>query len=132
MKYTVLTILVPTALSFAGCAVTVPCAAKASNGMTFIGSATAPISPKPGRFELYSATGLKCYGTYNQWDYNLTIQVPFYVSAGRHGIATVSRDNTGRNAIGVGQANDGTTFTFLVGAAMQQIQFRGRGRPQSA
>jgi hypothetical protein len=50
--------------------------------MTFIGSATAPISPKPGRFELYSATGLRCYGTYNQWDYNLTIRVPFYVSDG--------------------------------------------------
>ncbi len=122
MKHTVLSILVLTALSCAGCAVTVPCAAKASNGMTFIGSATATMSPKPGSFELYSATGLRCYGTYNQWDYNLTIRVPFYVSDGRHGIATVSRDNTGRNAIGVGQANDGTTFTFLMGAAMQQIQ----------
>jgi hypothetical protein len=47
------------------CAVTVPCAAKASNEMTFIGSATALLSQKPGSFELYSATGLKCYGTYS-------------------------------------------------------------------
>ena len=122
MKHTVLTILVLTALSCAGCAVTVPCAAKDSNGMTFIGSATATMSSKPGSFELYSANGLRCYGTYNQWDYNLTVRVPFYVSDGRHGIATVSRDNTGKNAIGVGQANDGTTFTFLMGSAMQQIQ----------
>ena len=122
MKHTVLTILVLTALSCAGCAVTVPCAAKASNGMTFIGSATATMSSKPGSFTLYSANGLKCYGTYNQWDDNLTIQVPFYVSDGRHGVATVTRDGTGMNAIGVGQANDGTTFTFLMGAAMQQIQ----------
>jgi hypothetical protein len=103
------------------CAVTVPCAAKASNGMTFIGSATATMSSKPGSFTLYSASGLKCYGTYNQWNTNLTIQVPFYVSDGRHGLATVSRDGTGLNAIGVGRANDGTTFTFLMGDAMRQI-----------
>ena len=109
-------------IGLSACAVTVPCAAKASNGMTFIGSATATMSSKPGSFELYSATGLRCYGTYNQWDYNLTIRVPFYLSDGRHGIATVSRDNTGKNAIGVGQANDGITFTFLMGSAMQQIQ----------
>ena len=104
------------------CAVTVPCAAKASNGMTFIGSATATMSSQPGSFTLYSANGLKCYGTYNQWDTSLTIQVPFSVSDGRHGVATVSRDGTGLSAIGLGQANDGTTFTFLMGAAMQQIQ----------
>jgi len=36
---------------------------------------------------------------YNQWDYNLTIRVPFYVSDGRHA-----------TRFGVGQANDGTTF----------------------
>ena len=109
-------------IGLSACAVTVPCAAKASNGMTFIGSATATMSSKPGSFMLYSANGLKCYGTYNQWDTNLTIQVPFYVSDGRHGVATVTRDGTGLNAIGVGQTNDGITFTFLMGAAMQQIQ----------
>ena len=113
---------VVTAIGVSACAVTVPCAAKSSTGETFIGSATAPMSPSPGTFELYSAKGVRCYGTYNQWDYNLTIRVPFQVSDGRHGIATVSRDNTGVNAIGVGQANDGTTFTFLMGDSMRQIQ----------
>jgi hypothetical protein len=90
MQNTVLTILVPTTLACAGCAVTVPWAAKASNGMTFIGSATAPISRKARQLRALPATGLRCYGTYNQWDYNLTIRVPFYVSDGRHGIATVA------------------------------------------
>jgi hypothetical protein len=118
----VIILMIFVTLTCVGCTVTVPCAAKASNGMTFIGSATATMSSKPGTFELYSANGLRCYGTYNQWDTNLMIRVPFYVSDGRRGIATVSRDNTGLNAIGVGQANDGTTFTFFMGAAIQQIQ----------
>jgi hypothetical protein len=42
---------------------------------------------------------------------NLTTQAPFYVPAGRHGVARLSRDGTGLNAIGVGQINNGISVS---------------------
>jgi len=39
-------------------------------------------------------------------------------------VATVVRDASGMNATGVGQANDGTTFTFYMGNNVAVPQFR--------
>ena len=40
-----------------------------------------------------------------------------------YGIAVLTADATQKNGVGIGQANDGTTFDFCFGAAVQQIQY---------
>ena len=89
----------------------VPVAAKTSNGQNFIGSATASLSN--GTFLLTAANCLHCYGIYNQWD--LSIHVAFKTTDGRYGTALISRNATGMSGIGIGTANDGTTFDFSMG-----------------
>jgi len=91
----------------------VPVAAKTSNGQKFIGSATASLSS--GTFLLTAANGLRCYGIYNQWDPSTTIHVAFKTTDGRYGTALISRNATGMSGIGIGRANDGTTFDFSMG-----------------
>ena len=100
----------------------VPVAAKTSNGEKFIGSATASLVGK-GTFELTSAKGLRCYGTYNQWDPTTTLNVAFKTTDGRYGTALISRDATGMSGIGIGRANDRTTFDFYMGNSISQIQY---------
>ena len=88
----------------------VPVAAKTSNGQKFIGSSTASLSS--GTFLLTAANGLHCYGICNQWDPSTTIHVAFKTTDGRYGTALISRNATGMSGIGIGMANDGTTFDF--------------------
>ena len=99
----------------------VPVAAKTSNGQTFVGSATASLAS--GTFLLTAANGLHCYGICNQWDPSTTIHVAFKTTDGRYGTALISRDATGMSGIGIGMANDGTTFDFSMGNPIGQIQY---------
>jgi hypothetical protein len=41
----------------------------------------------------------------------------------RYGTGTITRDPMGQSGIGIGQANDGTTFDFAMGVATQQIHY---------
>jgi hypothetical protein len=89
-------------------------------GEKFLGSATASLTS--GTFELTSVDGLRCWGTYNQWDPSTTLRVNFKASDGRYGTALIARDSTGTSGIGTGKANDGTTFDFYMGNSINQIQ----------
>jgi hypothetical protein len=101
--------------------VSVPVAARSSEGEKFVGSATAELTS--GHFELVSARGVRCYGTYNQWDPSISLDFKFKCSDGRYGTGTITRDPMGQSGIGIGQANDGTTFDFAMGVATQQIHY---------
>ena len=103
------------ALLCAGC-VSVPVIAKTNTGEKFVGSATASLAS--GSFELNSARGLRCWGTYNQWDPSATLAVKFQVSDGRYGTALIARDGERTSGIGTGIANDGTKFDFFMGNAI--------------
>ena len=105
--------------TLSGC-VTVPVVAKTSTGEKFLGSATASLTS--GTFELTSVDGLRCWGTYDQWDPSTTLRVDFKASDGRYGTALIARDSTGTSGIGTGKANDGTTFDFYMGNSINQIQ----------
>lgn len=109
--------------TLSGC-VTVPVVAKTSTGEKFLGSATASLTS--GTFELTSVDGLRCWGTYNQWDPSTTLRVNFKASDGRYGTALIARDSTGTSGIGTGKANDGTTFDFYMGKT-RLIRFNPRG-----
>jgi hypothetical protein len=121
----VITALTLAAVAALSSCISVPVAAKASNGMKFVGDATAPLFSPVGNVTLYSDTGnLKVTATWNPLDPRPTIRVPFQVSDGRYGVATVVRDASGMNGTGVGQANDGTTFTYYMGNNVAVPQFR--------
>ena len=99
-----------------GACVSVPIVAKTSTGEKFVGSATA--TPMSGTFELTSARGLRCWGTYNQWDPSATLAVKFQASDGHYGTALIARDAQRTSGIGTGIANDGTRFDFFMGDAI--------------
>jgi hypothetical protein len=96
----------------AGC-VSVPVIAKTNTGEKFVGSATATLTS--GTFELTSARGVRCWGTYNQWDPSANLVVNFRASTRQYGTALIARDAQRTSGIGTGVANDGTKFDFFMG-----------------
>jgi hypothetical protein len=121
MKKLITTIIAAIA-TLSGCAIHLPVAAKTSDGMTFVGDASASVFTGPGTVTMYSSTGIKAVGHWNPWDSSTTIRGTFDLSDGRHGTLTVTRDPDGMSGVGVGQLSDGTTFTFFVGRAMRAIR----------
>ena len=120
MRRFLFVIAITAALALSGC-ISVPVAARTNTGQKFIGSADATFAG--GTFNLISANGVRCYGTYNPWEQALTKTLKFCTTDGRYGVAVLTADATQKNGVGIGQANDGTTFDFCFGAAVQQIQY---------
>jgi hypothetical protein len=108
-------ILIAVALALSSC-VSVPVIARTRTGEKFVGSATASLVS--GTFELTSARGLRCWGTYNQWDPAASLVLRFHLSDGRSGTGLIARDALRTSGIGTGVANDGEQFDFWMGDAI--------------
>jgi hypothetical protein len=102
-------------LALQGC-ISVPIAAKSSKGEKFLGSATA--TPFSGTFHASSLNGVRCWGTYNPWDYSPDLPVKFQLSDGRVGQAIIVRDLSGISGMGVGKTSDGEKFDFWMGLSI--------------
>ena len=76
-------IAITAALALSGC-ISVPVAARTNTGQKFIGSADATFAG--GTFNLVSANGVRCYGTYNPWEQALTKTLKFSTTDGRYGV----------------------------------------------
>jgi hypothetical protein len=100
----------------------VPLAGRSSKGEKFVGSATA--TPVSGTFKLISASGLRCYGVYNPWEHpGLIKNFTFKCTDGRYGTGRIAMNPDLKSGIGIGKANDGTTFDLAIGWSVQQIHY---------
>jgi hypothetical protein len=102
------------ALSISACTVREPVVVIGQNGEILRGTTTASLSG--GSF---SATDgkLTCAGHYDSLDTSPTLSMPTTCSDGRSGIVIVTRDNSGTSGSGTVRLTDGSTATFMFGAA---------------
>jgi hypothetical protein len=64
---------------------------------------------------------ITCGGSYNSLDQSVTITIPVLCSDGRKGIVIDTRDESGVSGGGTLQLNDGTTGSFIFGAAAGKL-----------
>jgi hypothetical protein len=85
-----------------------------NNPAPLIGEATASLSE--GTFMVENTAGLKCSGTYNQWETSSLLKVHVTCNDGRYGNVTIMRSGNGKlNGSGEGVLNDGTAFRVYMG-----------------
>jgi hypothetical protein len=112
------------ALTLIACAglsacVSVPIVAKTSTGQYFVGDCTGSAFGS-AKINAYSTDGTRVTANWNPWEAHRgrSLQLPFQVSDGRFGTAIVSMHPSGYGSMGIGKANDGTTFKFFAGHSM--------------
>ena len=98
-----------------GCSVKTALLVKlANNPSPLIGEAVATLSE--GTFMVENTTGLKCNGTYDQWETSSLLKVHVTCNDGRYGNVTIIRSSENKqNGSGEGALNDGTTFRVYMG-----------------
>jgi hypothetical protein len=64
---------------------------------------------------------ITCGGSYNSLDQSVTITMPVLCSDGRKGVVIDTRDASGVSGGGTVQLNDGTTGSFIFGAAATKL-----------
>lgn len=97
-----------------GCTITEPVVVIGQNGQILRGTTTATLTS--GSFTATDGK-LTCAGTYNSLDMSPTISMAVTCSDGRRGIVIATRDNSGTSGSGTVRLTDGSTATFLFGAA---------------
>jgi len=101
--------------ALSGCSVKTALLVKvANNPSPLIGEAVASLSE--GTFMVENTAGLKCNGTYDQWETSSLLKVHVTCNDGRYGNVTIIRSGANKqNGSGEGTLNDGTTFRVYMG-----------------
>jgi len=114
-QYLIIFSIVFLGFTLPGCSVKTALLVKvADNPSPLIGEATASLSE--GTFMVENRAGLKCNGTYNQWETSSLLKVRVNCNDGRYGNVTIIRSGDNKqNGSGEGALNDGTTFKVYMG-----------------
>jgi len=115
MKYLLIIPILFSGIILSGCSVKTPLLVKVSNSQKpLVGEAVASLSE--GTFKVENTEGLRCQGTYNQWETSSLLKVHVTCNDGRYGNVTVIRSGDYKqNGSGEGVLNDGTAFRVYMG-----------------